>query len=47
MLDFNYFFFLGGGGKNGPAHLFPTLENKEIAKYSLGLCYFYCYVLIH
>ena len=32
----------GGGGKNGPAHFFPTLENKEIAKYSIGLCYYYC-----
>ena len=37
--DFNYF-GEGGGGKNGPAHFFPTLENKEIAKYSIGLCYY-------
>ena len=32
----------GGGGENGPAHFFPTLENKEIAKYLLGLCYYNC-----
>ena len=40
--DFNYLGGGGGGGKNGPAHFFPTLENKEIAKYSIGLCYYYC-----
>ena len=28
----------GGGGKNGPAHFFPTLETKEIAKYSILVC---------